>query len=64
MKPTMNPAASSFTPAGEYSLQLRKSTKPLSEKNDPRSQIVCKFFQSGYCRNGENCPFSHSKDAV
>ncbi|KAI5921257.1 hypothetical protein F4810DRAFT_372432 [Camillea tinctor] len=58
----MNAAAPSFKPAGElHSLYPHPHPRNL---NDPRSEIPCKFFQAGYCRNGATCPFLHLKDSA
>ncbi|KAI0414492.1 hypothetical protein F5X98DRAFT_243694 [Xylaria grammica] len=52
----MNPAILPFRPRqGQDSLGRAFPPNP----QDSRSQVDCKFYQSGSCRNGHNCRFRH-----
>lgn len=30
----------------------------------PPSQVMCRYFASGFCRAGEQCPFSHDMQNI
>ncbi|KXH39676.1 hypothetical protein CSAL01_03000 [Colletotrichum salicis] len=52
------PHISQFLPSPESALKGLEPTGPAAE--DSRSKIACVFLSKGHCRNGVNCPFSHT----
>ncbi len=40
------------------------STSPSMDCSRSGDVIICRYFRNGYCRNGNNCPFSHDIHAM
>jgi hypothetical protein len=41
---------------------LNKKRKIKEEENKDKKQILCKYFQKGYCNKGDKCLYNHSKN--
>ncbi|KAI0965631.1 hypothetical protein F4678DRAFT_452053 [Xylaria arbuscula] len=52
----MNPTTLPFHPRRRQDIP---SGVPHGKPQDSRSQVICKFYQSGTCRNGHNCSYRH-----
>ncbi|KAI1363112.1 hypothetical protein F5Y08DRAFT_252378 [Xylaria arbuscula] len=57
----MNPASLPFRPRrGQGTFHGHVADK----SQDSRSQITCRFYQAGTCRNGHSCPYQHQGSGV
>ncbi|KAI0539443.1 hypothetical protein GGR58DRAFT_464313 [Xylaria digitata] len=54
----MNPATLPFRPRREQ--DIIGGALPFTPQ-DSRSQVNCKFYQNGSCRNGQNCRYRHQE---
>ncbi|KAI0157134.1 hypothetical protein GGR52DRAFT_586959 [Hypoxylon sp. FL1284] len=54
-QPSMQAAPDGDMPPGP-----QDSINPPPPGADQRSRVPCRFFLYGNCRNGDNCPYSHS----
>ncbi|KAI1747502.1 hypothetical protein F4782DRAFT_520930 [Xylaria castorea] len=57
----MNPATIPFRPRGR---QDTPSAAIPPKHADSRSEVDCRFYQRGLCRNGHTCPFRHVENGA
>ncbi|KAI0101025.1 hypothetical protein GGR51DRAFT_530958 [Nemania sp. FL0031] len=55
----MNPCTLPFRPRLGQDILLSGMSPTKSQ--DSRSQVNCRFYQRGLCRNGHNCPYRHEE---